>query len=131
MPITTNWYNTEKTILYIKYTGVWTLAEYHENIALNAKTIKEQSHWVVTIGDFSEGQAVPSRFLSSGQHSENITPSNNAGMILFGLNTYMALLAKMFAKVFPKSTQGMVIASNQNEALEIAHKILQTSQKRL
>ena len=129
MAITTHWYNNEKTILYIKYEGNWTLTEYHENIAFNAKSIREQPHRVVTIGDFSESGAIPNRFMSSGGHSENIAPENNLGMVLFGLNTYMAMIAKVFSKVFPKSTVGMVIASNKEEALEMASDIVKKTQE--
>ena len=128
MPIKTEWYNDEKTILYIAYHGNWTMTEYHENIAFNSQAIREQAHGVVTIADFSESGAIPSGFLSSGSHSENIVPKNNAGMILFGINSYMAMLAKVFSKVFPKSTQGMMIASTQEEALQMAHTLLKTPQ---
>ena len=124
MPIKTHWHNTEKTILYISYQEKWTLTEYHENITFNAQAIREQEHGIVTIADFTESGGIPNGFMSSGGHSESITPDNNIGMVLFGLNTYMTMMAKMFAKVFPKSTADMVIASNQEEALQLAQNML-------
>lgn len=128
MPINTEWYNNEQTILHIAYIGNWTLTEYHENIVINSQMISDQAHHVITLADFSQSGAIPSRFLSSGAHSENIVPANNVGIILYGINTYMAMLAKIFSKVFPKSSAGMMIASNEEEALQMAHTVLKIPQ---
>jgi hypothetical protein len=124
MPIKTEWHNTEKTILYVTYQDNWTLEEYLENVTFNAQVIREQVHNVVTVADFTENHAIPGRFMSSGQYSEKTIPDNNMGMVLFGLNSYMVMMAKIFARVFPKLTTGMVIASNQEEALQFAQNIL-------
>jgi len=127
MPIESEWFNDDKSILYIKYIGKWTLAEYHQNINLNSSMIRQQPHAVVCIIDFSQVGIIPDKFLSSGQHSETIVNDNNIGNILFGLTPYLKMIAQMFMKMFPKTSRGLMIASDREEAIQTAHKLLQTS----
>lgn len=125
MPITSRWYNEEKTILYASYEGNWSLEEYYTSVDTNSEMIGSVTHPVVTIGDFSSSGPIPSQFLSTGRHSEHIAPDNAVKIIIFGLNRYMEIIAKMFQKMFPKSTRGLKVVGSQAEALKEAFATLE------
>ncbi len=129
MPITSNWYNEEKSILYVQYEGNWSLEDHYKAIDTNSSMIGSVSHPVVAICDFSKSGPIPPQFLTSGRHSEHITPENASQVILFGINRYMEIIAKMFQKMFPKSTRGLFVASSLSESIAQAFKTLNETVK--
>lgn len=127
MPINTSWYNEQETIIYIQYQGSWSLEEYHGNIDLTSSMVAEKSHPVVIITDFTKSGAIPPRILSAGKHSETASPDNVLATYIFGLDRYMEMLAKMFQKMFPKSTKGLTFVGSLSEAVEKANQAFENS----
>ncbi len=124
MPVTSAWYDDEKTILIIKYDSVWTLDEYYINYRAAVEMIESVSHPVVSILDFSTSGPLPMKFLTVGQHTERSRAKNNVQMIVFGINRYMEVLAEMFQRIFPNATRGMRIVGSLEEALATARQTL-------
>lgn len=124
MPITSEWYDTEKTIMIIKYDGTWTLDDYYQNFKIAVEEIQRVEHHVITLIDFSSSGPIPTAFLTVGNHSERARAKNNVQIIVFGINHYMEVLAKMFQRIFPRVTRGMKVVSNMDDALEAAHSTL-------
>lgn len=124
MPATSTWYDDEKTILIIKYDGVWTLDDYYTNFNTANEMIQSVSHPVVALLDFSTSGPIPMKFLTVGQHSERSRAKNNVQVIVFGINRYMEVLAEMFQRIFPNATRGMKIVGTLDEALTVARQTL-------
>jgi hypothetical protein len=124
MPVTSEWYNDEKTILMIKYDGVWTLDDYYQNFKVATDMMETVEHNVVTILDFSSSGQIPVQFLTVGNHSERARAKNNIQIIIFGVNRYMEVLAGMFQRIFPNATRDMKIAGSLEEAIRTAEATL-------
>jgi hypothetical protein len=124
MPITSEWYDEGKTILYIRYDGNWTLEDYYENFGIANDLIQSVDHNVVTIIDFSTSGTIPVQFLSVGNHSERSRAKNSIQIVVFGITRYMEVLAGLFQRLFPNATRGLKIVGSLEEAVETARSTL-------
>lgn len=124
MPVTSKWYNDEKTILYIKYDGIWSLNEYYENFEHANQMIRSVNHNVVTIIDFSTSGPIPVKFMTVGSHAERASAKNNVQIIVYGMNRYLEMLGGLFQRIFPNVTRGMKLVGSEEEAVEVAQETL-------
>ena len=121
MPITSEWYNDERTIIWVKYDGVWTLEDFYWQYDVTVEKIQSVQHPVITILDFSTSGPLPNAFLSVGKYVEKARAQNNPKTIILGINHYLEILIKIFQNVVPKVTQQIKVVNTLEEALEEAN----------
>ncbi len=124
MPVTSAWYDDDKTILFIKYDGNWTLDDYYTNFELANNMIRGVNHPVVTILDFSTSGPLPLRFLTVGSHAERTGAENIIQIIVFGITSYMESIARIFQRLFPKSLRTMQVVRSRAAAISLAQTLL-------
>ena len=128
MPILTDWYNGDKTIIRSIHKGTWTLNDYYENVVLLETMRQSVSHPIAIFLDFSESKTLPSNMLSAGQQAERVYSEQIVSTYIFGLDMYHRIIGNMFMKLFPKVGNRMVLANSLEEALEKAQvKLKQTT----
>lgn len=125
MPVLSEWFSVDQTILFIKYDGRWTLDDYYANFQIANDMIRGVEHPVVTIIDFSSSGPLPLRFLTVGGHAERNRAGNSLQIIIFGLSGYMETIARTFTRIFPQASQGMRVVSSREEAIEQAQAVLE------
>ena len=124
MPVTSAWFDEDRTILLVTYDGSWNLDDYYTNFELANTMIRDVDHPVVTILDFSSSGPLPLRFLTVGSHAERTSAENSIQIIIFGINGYMETIARTFQRLFPKSARRMQFVNSRDEAIEAAHATL-------
>lgn len=130
MPVTSQWYNDEKNILYIKFDGNWTLEDYYSNAEVANQMIKSVEHSVVTLVDMSTSMTVPAKFLTVGTHADraHTNAPNNVQIILFGMNRYAEVIGSLLQGLFPSLSRGMKLVGSLDESLDVAHRTLQKNE---
>ncbi|MCU0515171.1 MAG: hypothetical protein MUE40_21670 [Anaerolineae bacterium] len=124
MPITSEWYNAEKTILYARYDGHWTLEDYYHNYATAARMMREVGHPVVAITDFSTSGPIPPSFMTVGNYSDRTRAPNNIKVIVCGVNAYLRILRDIFSRMFPGVMRDMILTDTLEQAIREAQRTL-------
>jgi hypothetical protein len=120
MPITTEWYNPEKTILLATFDGNWSLDDYHAFLEESSELILSVEHKVVSIIDLSTSGPPPARILSTGHRMERLDTSKNRQTIILGMSRQLEMVIAMFQRIFPKLIRDVVVVGTWEEAISLA-----------
>ena len=105
MPIHTEWYDSNQTVLLVEYSGAWTLAEMIEIQTLHKEWIGNRTDPIDLLLVFNEDSRIPDKVLSNLPRFAAGTFSNMGNAFIVGVNSRMLHTAiQLFSKVFRKLT---------------------------
>ena len=117
MAITTEWYDTEKTIIRNIHDGSWTWNEFHKAISDIEEMLETVPHRVMIIVDISKSSVMPAGVPSQFSKLRNFwTHPKIEGAIMVGMSRFVQVFFSIFIKVSPQISQLMQTAGTLDEA---------------
>ncbi len=119
MPVTLEWGNTEKTLLNVNFEGKWTWDDVYKSLDEIYGLLGSVDHKVNTVFDFTRSASIPMNALTHLRATNRTVHSNQALVILVGLNLFMTKLIDIFVRVYDGFARksDVLVFSTHEEAL--------------
>ncbi len=101
MAVQIRWLNEEKQIVVQTYQGDWTIKDFIATVNRTYRMIKQVSHPVDVISDFTKSARGPVHLMTLGSHLEKYVSPNQRLMIFVGANSYMRTMGAIAKRVSP------------------------------
>ena len=120
MPISVQWLDEKKEIIYERFTDPWTLTDWHQAVDEHNEMLASRPHTVYLISDMTEGSVIPSNILMGARYaSKKFAP--NAGMVIYvRANRFGQTIANMAQMMFPNLKNKLYFTETTEAAIEMA-----------
>jgi hypothetical protein len=123
MPITVDWYNSEKTVLLYTYRERWTWTDFDTAVIQGNSLMESVPYTVHVIVDMHDSSLIPTDVISTSnrQRITKGTPHNHGKLIVYGISPALQLLASTVQRIAPQwvADRNAVIARSAEEINEI------------
>jgi hypothetical protein len=118
MPVELQWFNEdEKNLVYV-FSGHWTWEETYAAIDKALLALEKINYRVYLIIDFRQTNHIPSATFDALNRIANSEPPrhpNTRGLIIVGLKRQIAMVFKVFQKIFPEAAERYQLANTDTE----------------
>ena len=120
MPITVQWLDEKKEVVFYEFTDPWTLTDWHQAVDKSNDMMSAVPHRVHTIADMTGSSVIPSNILLGARYaSKKFSP--NVGMIIYvRANQFIQTVANMAQKLFPNLKSKVYFTETFEAAIEMA-----------
>lgn len=118
MPITYDWLDNEKTILYVKFVDEWEWSDYIPIQKTLAPAFEGNPKPIDAIADFSETAVIPIGALTIGRNVFNSRAANSGMVIAIGTSAQLRMLVHSLLMVCPPARERFLWLATLDEALE-------------
>lgn len=99
MPITTDWYDDDKTIIIHTFTGRWSMRELYTHLEYAADMLDSNSPPRYFISDLRQSEGFPMGLLSEGKRLDDIAGAENTLTIVVGANQLIKVIGNTLQKM--------------------------------
>ncbi len=120
MAIHIEWGDDSKTYVYSRFHHGWTWQDNAETRAIYIEMIKNVSHRVDIVADFSNAPTLPTNlFENARQIVSSDNQANRGFFIMFGVNSFVQNMYWVVTRVIPSVAERFIIVESMQEALKI------------
>lgn len=119
MPIQTDWYNAEQTIIIQQFLGDWTVDDYITNIETTRALVDSVRHTVHIITDMTHQSMPPVKVLTANRWVESHVQDNVGVKVLVNAGHFIENLVRLSRPVMPRTFRDTYFARSVDEALQI------------
>jgi hypothetical protein len=121
MAVLVRWRNNEKTVLYQRFYGSWTPADYYQSVDVTYAMLDQVSHPVDIIIDFTGDVASLFRLISAADRlaaeaADHRVHSNQRMIVVVGGGMLFRKLVEMRERVVPRLVGCLLCADTLEEA---------------
>jgi hypothetical protein len=119
MPIELTWYNPERTIIFQKNSGTYTLEDLHTSISGIYKMLETVDHPVDLIVDFTNVKMDLRNPLSARSHWEKASHPNGRSMIIINPPMFAKAILQIGQQIAPHAVSNFHYVTTVEEAMTI------------
>jgi len=123
MPVDVSWYDEKACIVWIQFSGRWTIAEFRSAIPDIYALIESKTSRVDTIVDLTNATAIPRDVITSLRGSTLRAPDNWQSGVIIGAGRFVDALLTAFRAVYPKVVERYQVAKTHEDAIEMINKL--------
>ncbi|MEM6280728.1 MAG: hypothetical protein AAF787_00930 [Chloroflexota bacterium] len=128
MAVHASWYNTEKTILYFRFSYPWTVEQFLDLNAVFGGEICTLPHTVDAIFDFTSAGTISAEDVSGFRRAakSSVGAPNQGISVMYG-NPMLSLVVKVVRLVVPTTENRVFVVDNEQEAVELIRRMRSAS----
>ncbi len=126
MPIVTEWYNEEKTIILYRVLGDWTAQDIQQMAQDVDELLEGITHKVDLISDFSEAGKPPTNLIAITRELTTNQPPQFLGVYVVGIHHYLELVLTILRRVYPRHLHNFTTTDSIEEAIRLIHEARNT-----
>lgn len=121
MPIVTEWYDQEQTIILYRVFGDWTTQDIQQMAADVSQMLTDIPHKIDLISDFSEAGKPPTNLISTTRELTTNQPPQFNRVYVVGMHHYLELVLNILRRVYPRHLRNFAFTDSIKEAVEMIY----------
>lgn len=118
MPITVQWLDDSKEILYENFIDPWTLADYHWMVDQAAEHLATVPHTVHIICDSTQSKVLPANMLAGARYASKKRSRNEGSVYFVRANRFAQTVVTMAQTIFP-NLNNLYFAETLEDAVQM------------